>query len=103
MKGERAVPNERVVGSWRQVPKPLVGVFMVVVSALAVVQSTHECRQLYAQLQVLELRRWQLEEEYGRLLLEQSTWAAHHRVERVATDELGMSPPGLDELRVIAP
>jgi cell division protein FtsL len=32
-------------------------------------------------LQSLEAERWYLEEEYSRLLLEQSTWASHHRIE----------------------
>ena len=74
-----------------------------VCSAFLVIHSTHDCRQLYARLQVLEASRWHLEEEYGRLLLEQSTWASHHRVEKVATDDLGMLPPGLAELRVVSP
>ena len=103
MKAERTVANASPGDGWRQLAVPLVLVLLVVAAALAVVQSTHDCRQLYARLQVLESHRWQLDEEYGRLLLEQSTWAAHHRVERVATDELGMSPPALDDLRVIAP
>ncbi len=88
---------------WRIAMQPFVLLLLIVLSALAVVQSTHACRQLYAELQVQESARWQLEEEYGRLLLEQSTWAAHHRVEKVALDELGMAAPALEELRVITP
>lgn len=88
---------------WRSLLQPLVLLLSIVLSALAVVQSTHACRQLYAELQLQESARWALEEEYGRLLLEQSTWAAHHRVERVAVEELGMAAPSLGELRVIAP
>ena len=44
--------------------------FLIVVSAFAVIHSTHACRTLYARLQVLESSQWYLQEEYGRLLLE---------------------------------
>ncbi|QIB67714.1 cell division protein FtsL [Kineobactrum salinum] len=70
-------------------------------SALAVIRSSHHCRQLYAQLQQLEADQWYLHEDYGRLLLEQSTWASHYRVERVAKRELDMQPPPLQELKVV--
>jgi cell division protein FtsL len=91
--------------AWRQqgVVQCLAVLVLVLLSALAVVQSTHACRQLHARMQLLEAARWELEEEYGRLLLEQSTWASHHRVETVALDALGMVAPSVEELRVIAP
>ena len=60
--------------------------------------STHACRALYAQLQVLESSQWYLQEDYGRLLLEHSTWASHYRVEKVARGELGMQAPDLAQL-----
>lgn len=74
---------------------------ILLVSALAVIQSSHHCRQLYARLQQLEADQWYLHEDYGRLLLEQSTWASHYRVERVATRELDMQAPALQELKVV--
>jgi cell division protein FtsL len=75
----------------------------VVLSALLVVRSSHECRQLYASLQKLEAEQWHLQEDYSRLLLEQSAWASHYRVEKVATGELGMQSPDAQELRVVLP
>jgi cell division protein FtsL len=42
-----------------------------------------------------------LQEDYGRLLLEHSTWASHYRVEKVAAEELGMQPPALAQLKVV--
>jgi len=75
---------------------------LTLVSAAAVIHSTHACRQLYAQLQVLESSQWYLQEDYGRLLLEQSTWASHHRVEKVARGDLGMRAPALEQFRVLA-
>jgi cell division protein FtsL len=76
---------------------------LVLVSAFSVIGSTHHSRQLYAQLQVLEASRWHLQEDYSRLLLEQSTWASHYRVEKVATRELGMHPPEIGQLKVVRP
>lgn len=73
---------------------------LVVVCAFSVIQASHACRKLYAQLQILEAERWYMEEDYGRLLLEQSTWASHHRVETVAASELGMAPPAIAEVKV---
>ena len=76
-------------------------VCLIVASAFWVIQSSHACRQLYAQLQILEVSRWYMEEDFGRLLLEQSTWASYHRIEQVAGRELNMQPPAITDLRVI--
>ncbi len=73
---------------------------LIVVCAFGVIQTSHACRQLYAQLQVLEAARWYMEEDYGRLLLEQSTWASYRRIEQVAERELGMRPPAISDMKV---
>ncbi|GAB3286739.1 cell division protein FtsL [Parahaliea aestuarii] len=75
----------------------------VVLSAFLVIHSSHACRGLYAELQALEADQWFLQEDYSRLLLEESTWASHHRVEKVATDELDMHSPRMQELKVVTP
>ena len=72
-------------------------------SALSIIAASHECRQGYGRLQALESEQWRMQEQWGRLLLEQSTWAAHHRVERLARKELGMRLPAQHELEVVAP
>ena len=74
---------------------------LILVSAFAVILSTHQCREYYAKMQVLEASEWYLQEEFGRLLLEQSTWASHYRVEQVARRELGMRPPAAASQRVV--
>ncbi len=76
---------------------------LLVGSAFGVRRSPHACRELYAELQSLEPTRWHLQEDDTRLLLEQSTWASHHRVEKVAGGELGMRAPDLESYRVVAP
>lgn len=65
----------------------------VVLSALGVVAAQHESRQLFNELEREQERMRQLEVEWGQLQLEQSTWAAHARVERIARDRLGMRAP----------
>ena len=65
----------------------------LIVSALAVVASTHQVRSDYARLQALELQRWELQEQYTRLLLEINTWAAPHRISQIASDALSMQAP----------
>jgi len=75
---------------------------LIMVSAFATIYSTHACRALYAQLQVLESAQWFLHDDYGRPMLEQSIWASHRRVENVAREELGMGAPALAAYKVIA-
>ena len=75
----------------------------VMFSAVAVIDSSHRCRMQYASLQSLQSDQWGMQEEWGRLLLEHSTWAAHHRVEQLARRELGMHTPANTELRVVLP
>jgi cell division protein FtsL len=97
--GASAVKPARVGSSllWPNV----VLVALILVSAFAVIRSTHACRAQYARLQALESSQWYLQEDYGRLLLEHSTWASHYRVEKVAETELGMQAPDLKTLKVI--
>lgn len=74
----------------------------LVTSALAVVSSTHQVRSDYARLQTLELQRWQLQEQYTRLLLEINTWAAPHRISQIASEALSMQAPDLSLSQVVA-
>lgn len=62
-------------------------------SAFGVVMSRHEARKLFVEIQALEKTRDNLNEEWTRLLLEQSTWATDVRVETIARNELDMRPP----------
>lgn len=81
----------------------LVLVLAVVSTAVSIVGASHNCRQAYARLAALQTGQWNMQEQWGRLLLEQSTWAAHHRVEQLARRELGMRLPKAAELDVVAP
>ncbi|MBA34559.1 MAG: cell division protein FtsL [Oleispira sp.] len=61
-----------------------------IISAAMQVSATHWHRQLVAGWQVSEHQHLVLEQDYGRLLLEQSALTAHSRVERIAKDKLQM-------------
>ena len=71
--------------------------------ALALVTSQHQARKLYVELQKEQELAKQLEVEWGQLQLEQSTWATHARVEKLALRALGMRVPAADRIQVIAP
>lgn len=76
---------------------------LILLSAFLVVHSTHRCRALYAQLQGLEFARWTLQEDYGRMVIERSTFASHRRIESRARKELNMATPDLARIRVVTP
>jgi cell division protein FtsL len=74
---------------------------LVVVSALAVVDSTHRSRERFNDFQKLQREEWALDEEWERLLLEQSTWAAHERVNQIAETKLDMVMPDPAVIKVM--
>jgi cell division protein FtsL len=79
----------------------LVMVAMVIVSSVGVIYSKHMNRNEFIQLQKLEKQRDLLNEEWGRLLLEQSTWGSPSRVEQQAKTRLDMVVPKADSTVVI--
>ena len=87
----------------RQQPFLLVVVFAVVcaLSAMALIYTKHESRKLFVELESLTLERDALNIEWGQLQIEQSTWATHGRIERVASDELSLVRPQSNEIYVI--
>ena len=74
-----------------------------VASGVAVVFARHEHRHLFTELTKLERARDELNIEFGRLQLEQATWAETHRIEQIAQTQLGMKYPEPSELRVLTP
>lgn len=73
----------------------------VIASAVAVVHTRHQHRQLFVELTQLEAQRDELNIEFGRLQLEQATWGETFRIERVAREQLGMRSPQPEEIRVV--
>jgi cell division protein FtsL len=72
-------------------------------SALGVVYARQKHRQLFIELTALERDRDNLNIEFGRLQLEQATWAESNRVERIATGKLGMYAPTGKDVVVVRP
>lgn len=87
---------------WRQLLVAIL-VGLVLASALAVITSAHMTRVQYARLQQLERQKDKLQTEWGQLLLEESTWSAPSRIERLASERLEMHVPELSEIKVIRP
>ena len=79
----------------------LISLALVAVSALSMVWLRHEHRLNYVALQQAQEHRDLLNIEWGQLLLEQSTWAIHHRVEVEANKRLGMVLPLPHEIVVL--
>ncbi len=73
----------------------------VIACALGVVTSQHKARKLFVELQQEKERAQEMDVEWGQLQLEQSTWAAPVRVEKVAVQKLLMQLPGGGQLRHI--
>lgn len=75
----------------------------VLASAVAVVYTKHSSRAEFIELQQLNKQRDQLNEIWGRLLLEQSTYTSPGRVETQARERLGMRVPDADNIIVVEP
>ena len=81
----------------------LVMTLLVLVSSVAVIYTKHASRSEFDALQQLENRRDQLNEEWGKLLLEQSTWASPARVEQQSRTRLNMQVPSNEQTVVVKP
>lgn len=74
----------------------------VLISAIAVSSTAHWNRQLLNSLYAELSERDKAQAEWGRLVLEQSTWTAHNRIETLASDQLKMRIPEAAEVRLVA-
>lgn len=82
----------------------LVIVFVAVLaSAIAVTYSSHLSRQLVNDLYGELHERDKIQAEWGRLVLEQSTWMAHNRIEALASERLKMRIPEAADVRLVTP
>tara|TARA_B100001750_G_scaffold236766_1_gene241054 strand:- start:903 stop:1190 length:288 start_codon:yes stop_codon:yes gene_type:complete len=79
----------------------LVVAVVCVMSAIALIYAKHESRKLFVELEALTTERDELNIEWGQLQIEQSTWATHARIERVATEELSLVRPKPTKIYVI--
>ena len=73
---------------------------LVTVTALAVVYSSFNTRQLFIQLQALQTQTASQQITQGRLLLESSAWSSLSSVENAARNQLSMREPSGQQLVV---
>lgn len=74
---------------------------LVLITALGVVWTRHESRVLFVQLTSLQNQRDDLNVEYGRLELEQATWAEPRRIDEEARSKLGMVAPAPADIQLV--
>jgi cell division protein FtsL len=74
---------------------------IAIACAMGVVTSQHKARKLFVDLQQEESLARQMEVEWGQLQLEQSTWAMHARIEKIASSYLHMRVPDPAKIEVV--
>lgn len=85
----------------KQVLVSLMLILALTVSAIGVVVSAHENRELFNALSTLQQQRDAHEREWSQLLLEQSALSAHGRVEKLAAERFGMKVPGRQDIVLV--
>ncbi len=80
----------------------LVLVVAVMASAIASVYAKHESRKLFTELQSLSTERDEMEVEWGKLQIEQSTWSTYGRVEQLAREQMDMRVPPPEDVSLLA-
>lgn len=70
-------------------------------SALGVVWTRHESRVLFVSLTTLQNQRDEVNIEYGKLELEQATYAEPRRIDDQARQKLGMLNPRPQDIRLL--
>jgi cell division protein FtsL len=73
----------------------------VLASAITVVWTQHESRVQFIELSRLQNERDELNIEYGKLELEQATWAEPRRVDNEARQKLGMLTPRPQDIQLV--
>jgi len=76
-------------------------VVLAVICAIGVVAGQHRARKLFVELEREQEYARNLDIEWGQLQLEQSTWAMHARVEKLAANRLQMRSPPPANVQVV--
>ena len=74
----------------------------VLASGVMLVLAEHWSRQLFAENEALKREEERLQDDWGRLQLEQSTWATHARIEALAGEQLELVEPDEDQVVIVA-
>lgn len=74
---------------------------LVLFTALAVVDTSYRHRLTFHELQQSRVQTNDLDVQWGQLLIEQSTFGLEGRIERRATEELGMKVPDWSKIVMV--
>ncbi|VAW80655.1 hypothetical protein MNBD_GAMMA15-109 [hydrothermal vent metagenome] len=75
----------------------------VISSAMGAIWTRHESRKLFNELQQLEGNRDEMNVEWGKLQLEQSTYTTHGKIEKAAREHLKMIIPAAEQVMILKP
>jgi len=73
----------------------------VVASGIWIVEVEHRSRQLFIENEALNRELDRLQTDWGRLQIEQGTYATHPRIEALARQKLQLTEPSGDQLVVV--
>ncbi len=76
-------------------------ILAVLSSAVSVIYIKHQSRKTFVELQDLQKHRDDMDVNWGRLQLEQGTWATHGRVEEIARNKLDMVTPNAKSVVIV--
>jgi cell division protein FtsL len=76
-------------------------IIALVLSAFSVIYIKDLNRRLFIQYQGQQAIHDKLYEDWGKLLLDQSTWSTHSRVQKIAENRLNMAMPNPKEVVVL--
>ncbi len=80
------------------------GLFLALVaSGVGTIYTQHLHRKLFVEVEALERERDAMDDEWGRLLLERSVWAAHGRIEHFAGERLELEVPAAADIVLVIP
>ena len=74
----------------------------VTATGVVVIQVEHQARQLFVELESLNRERDRLQADWGRLQLEESTWATHGMIEAIARERLNLRQVDANEIILVA-
>jgi len=86
---------------WRELVLAASLAVAVAFSGLLLIRAEHEARRLFIELEELNREHDRLQIDWGRLQLEQSTWATHARIESLAREELRLGAPKPEQIVVV--
>jgi cell division protein FtsL len=74
---------------------------LVVASGIWIVEVEHRSRQLFIENEALNRELDRLQTDWGRLQIEQGTYATHSRIEALVRQRLDLTVPSGDQLVVV--